>query len=163
MKAKTLRAAAAAILLLLLLLSTQAWAVTFYWSAPTVPVTSYRLRLGTNANVFFSTNTIAGSATNFVIALNPDVAYFGTLTAWTTNGAGVGPAGLESLPSNEVQFVIPPAPVLRIQSSIDWAPTPAGPWELLTNSAPLIVEVPLATARFYRGILELERQPAVSP
>ena len=140
-------------LLPLLLLSFSAWAATAIWTYPAPAPSSFRLRIGTSSGSYSMTNTIPGTATNFVVTLPPGT-YFGSIVAVVTNGAGVGPAGIEGAASNEIQFTVPEAPVLKIQSSLESAPSPAGPWQSVTNYEPVIISLePGGPARFYRGSL----------
>ena len=126
--------------------------VSLTWDPPLASGTNltHKLRIGTAPGIYnteyFITNSVVMQLTNVVAG----VTNYAVVTVVLTNG-------LESLPSNELQFTYPlPPSNLRIlrpvfQSSI----TPFGPWK---NYAVLDSVVLIATnsSSFYRMSVEIE-------
>ncbi len=96
----------AAILFTLLLMPVFAADVSLQWDANTEPdLAGYKLHYGTvSGSPIFSTDV--GKVTNGLVKeMTPGVTYFITATAYNDSG-------LESLPSNEVVYTVPPTTVV---------------------------------------------------
>ena len=134
-----------------LLATAPAPAATLVWN-PVAGATGYRVRLGTNSGVYQVTNQVAAGVTNFpMVGLAPG-AYFATVVALSTNGVAVVPPGVEGAPSIEAQFFVLPAPIIRLESRIESAPTLDGPWQ--EEAAARAFVLAPDPSRFYRSRLE---------
>jgi len=130
--------------------------VMLAWTASPGPnITNYRIYYGTEGPGLYTQMAVFGNVTNCTI---------GGLTRGLTNWfvcTAINSSNLESDPSNEVNARIPlkPAPPnfnsisnLVVQTTIQAAPTPDGPWRDLLSPEPTQVENP-ETAAFFRSKL----------
>ncbi len=120
--------------------------VTLAWDANAEPdVTGYRLLYG-NASGNYALSQDAGNATTTIIPnLTPGATYFFVVTAYNS-------AGLESLPSNEVSYLVPvvsptptPTPVPTATPTPTATPPPPPPTPTPTPPLPTPTPGPTAT------------------
>lgn len=90
--------------------------------------------------VGISKTNLVGGVTNFV-----------TATAATIQGTNL----VEGLPSNEINFVPPRPPTVKLSTAILQATDPKGPWTVMTN----LVTIELAAdaeRRFYKARMDVK-------
>lgn len=119
---------------------------------------SYVFYIGTNAGSplvrVALTNASWTTATNDIIAgiyktnLFPGLTNYVTATAMDTNG-------IESVPSNEIHFVPPRSPTLKLTAEILQSSEASGPWSLFTNLPPIEL-VADGHRRFYQARMKVQ-------
>lgn len=132
-------------LLLLLTLSLRGATNWLVWEkSPTPWITHYSINVGTNAPIFVpvpQTNyalVLPSGTTNVLVTIGAVKIY---ISSGFTNSVASDPIGI-------LPFDIPLPPARpRIQSSIESASSPTGPWQSETNTM-LVAE--MMDARFYR-------------
>ena len=112
---------------------------------PASGATSYELSLS------WGTNTVkavtAGTTYTFSNLVNG--------VTYVINGTSISAQGVRSDPSTNFVVAVPGAPVIRLNFSLDAAPSPTGPWTSQTN---LTMDIPATPERqFFRssGLVQL--------
>ncbi len=125
-------------------------------NAPASPecVNNYRLYWGPGSGNYTGFRDL-GSVTNTVFTnLVAAAHYFFVVTAMSASGA-------ESDPSNEIDFVAPPAKPkppteFRITQSLQAAASPAGPWSAIGTN--VVLRTATNETEFYRVVLAIEKE-----